>query len=246
MDEMDTTTSPAQAAEARAADEAKRIAERYARRDDGDRYAPLRPEVMQVLHERQRAMRALFAAAGWPSLADRTVAELGCGAGGNLLELMRLGAAPERLTGIELLPDRHAHARRMLPPAVALWRGDALAAPVHDGSQDLVLQSTVLSSVLDADVRRALAATMWRWLRPGGAVLSYDLAVDNPRNPDVRGVPPSELRALFPEARITLRRVTLAPPLARRLAGWSPGLPAAVNLLLPMLRTHRLAWIAKP
>lgn len=228
-----------------AAAEAARIAERYARRDDGDRYAPLRPEVLQAVHERQQAMRALFVAAGWPSLAGRAITELGCGAGGNLLELLRLGASPERLTGIELLPERHAQARRVLPTAVALWFGDALAAPVHEASQDLVLQSTVLSSVLDTEVRRALAATMWRWLRPGGAVLSYDLAVDNPRNPDVRGVPPAELRALFPEARITLRRVTLAPPIARRLARWSPALPAVANLL-PLLRTHRLAWIAKP
>ncbi|MGZ7259737.1 hypothetical protein ACXWO8_09385, partial [Streptococcus pyogenes] len=75
---------------------------------------------------------------------------------------------------------------------------------------------------------------MWRWLKPGGAVVWYDFTVDNPRNPDVRGVPLSRVRALFPQGRLTARRVTLAPPLARAL-------PAAYALLniIPWLRTHR-------
>ena len=39
--------------------------------------------------------------------------------------------------------------------------------------------------------------------------------------------------------------MTLAPPLARRGAALHPALPALLNNL-PLLRTHRLAWIAKP
>ncbi|MFS9605942.1 methyltransferase domain-containing protein, partial [Klebsiella pneumoniae] len=75
--------------------------------------------------------------------------EVGCGAGGNLLDLLRLGLRPEHLTGIELLPERLAAARAALPERVRLLAGDASQADVAPASQDLVLQSTVFSSILD-------------------------------------------------------------------------------------------------
>jgi hypothetical protein len=123
--------------------------------------------------------------------------------------------------------------------------GDALALPLPDAGLDLILQSTVFSSLLDPGFRARLAARLWAWLKPGGAVIWYDFAVGNPRNPDVAGMPLAELRRLFPAASIDARRVTLAPPLARRAAALHPALPALLNTV-PLLRTHRLAWIAKP
>ena len=221
------------------------MAERYARRDVGDRYSALNPDVWQTLQERQRAMLALFARAGVRNVSGLKLTEVGCGAGGNLLELLRIGFAPEHLTGLELLPERHVQARRVLPAATTVWQGDAADAPVEAASQDIVLQSTVFSSLLDDAFQQRLADAMWRWLRPGGAVLWYDFTVDNPRNPDVRGVPLRRVRELFPLACIAHRRVTLAPPLARRVARVHPALYTAFNVL-PLLRTHVLAWIAKP
>jgi len=225
--------------------EARKVAERYARRDVGDRYSALNPDVWQTLQERQRAMLALFARAGVRNVSGLKLTEVGCGAGGNLLELLRIGFAPEHLTGLELLPERHVQARRVLPAATSVWQGDAADAPVEAASQDIVLQSTVFSSLLDDAFQQRLADAMWRWLRPGGAVLWYDFTVDNPRNPDVRGVPLRRVRELFPLACIAHRRVTLAPPLARRVARVHPALYTAFNVL-PLLRTHVLAWIAKP
>jgi len=133
----------------------------------------------------------------------------------------------------------------VLPESLRLLQGDASAAAVEPASQDLVLQSTVFSSLLDDDFQQRLAAAMWRWVKPGGGVLWYDFTVDNPRNRDVRGVPLSRVRALFPEGRLSARRVTLAPPLARVLARVHPALLPVFNAL-PLLRTHVLAWIEKP
>ncbi len=135
-------------------------------------------------------------------------------------------------------------ARRVLPAATPVWLGDALRAPVAPASQDMVLVSTVFSSVLDDAQQQRLADAAWTWLAPGGAVLCYDFTVDNPRNPDVRGVPLRRLRHLFPQAQILARRVTLAPPLARMLCRWHPALYPLVNSL-PWLRTHRLTWLQK-
>jgi SAM-dependent methyltransferase len=225
--------------------EPDKVAQRYARRQVGDRYSLLRPEVWQMVHERQRAMLGLFARHGVTDLSALRLLEVGCGQGGNLLELLRLGFAPDRLSGIELLPERIAQARACLPAAVALYEGDAVQAPIAEASQDIVFVATVFSSLLDDAFQQQLAAAMWRWVRPGGAVLWYDFTVDNPRNPDVRGVPLARLKALFPQGRIDRRRVTLAPPIARAVAPVHPALYTLFNTL-PALRTHVLAWIAKP
>jgi len=227
-------------------DDVAAMAGRYARRAAlAGLYDPLRPEVMQARHERLRVLAALLRRHARAPLGELSLLEVGCGDGGNLLDLIGLGFDPASLLANELLPERAAAARARLPGAVRVLEGDALALPLPEASLDLVLQSTVFSSLLDAGFRARLAQRLWAWLKPGGAVLWYDFAVDNPRNPDVVGMPMAEVRRLFPAATIDARRVTLAPPLARRGAALHPALPALLNNL-PLLRTHRLAWIAKP
>jgi SAM-dependent methyltransferase len=221
------------------------VAERYARRAANDRYSALRPDVWQTLHERQRALLALFARLGWADLSSKRLLEVGCGGGSNLLELLRLGFAPQHLSGVELLSERYAQARHVLPAALALHAGDALQLDLPADSQDAVFASTVFSSLLDDAFQQRLAAAMWRWVQPGGGVLWYDFTVDNPRNADVRGVPLARVRALFPAGRVQAQRVTLAPPIARAVTRVHPALYTLFNAL-PPLRTHVLAWIEKP
>ncbi len=224
--------------------ESQAIVERYARRRGADpRYSMLKPDVWMTLQERQRALLRRFATQGL-DLPGLRLLEVGCGEGGNLLELIRMGFAPERLTGIELIEDRYSVARERLPAALQMHLGDALAVPLPNASQDIVFVSTVFSSILDAATQRALATAIWRWLRPGGAVLWYDFAVGNPRNPDVRGVPRARLRELFPEGQFEVQRITLAPPIARRVCRLHPSLYTVFNTI-PLLRTHLLAWITK-
>jgi SAM-dependent methyltransferase len=230
---------------AREASEARAVAERYARRAPPDRYSMLQPDVWQTVHERQRAMLQLFARLGWHDLSRRSVVEVGCGAGGNLLELLRFGFRPEHLAGVELLPERFALARKLLPAAVTLWQGDAALVDLNGARPDVVLQSTVFSSLLDAGFQQRLAERMWSWVAPGGGVLWYDFTVDNPRNADVRGVPLKRVKALFQRGTVWHRRITLAPPLARALCRVHPSLYPLFNAL-PPLRTHLLAWIEKP
>ena len=218
---------------------------RYARRaPDDERYRLTNPAALMAMQERQRAIVRLFARRGLADLGALRLLEVGSGGGGNLLELLQLGFRPEHLAGIELLPERHAVARARLPEALRLVCGDASAEPVAPGSVDIVLVSTVFSSLLDDAFQQRLAAAMWHWLKPGGGVLWYDFTVDNPRNADVRGVPLSRLRTLFPQARLEHRRVTLAPPIARAVCRLHPGIYPLANVL-PLLRTHVLCWLAK-
>lgn len=226
--------------------EPEELASRYARRAAGDaRYGPLQADVMATLHERQRALRSLLLRHGRADTAALRLVEVGCGAGGNLLELLRLGFHPENLQGVELLPQRLAQARELLPSGLVLHAGDACALALPEASQDIVFVSTVFSSLLDDAFQQRLADAMWRWLKPGGAVLWYDFTVDNPANRDVRGVPLARVRELFPTGRIDARRVTLAPPIARRVVRLHPSAYTVFNTI-PLLRTHVLAWIEKP
>lgn len=221
------------------------VAARYARRAVGDRYSLLRPDVWQTVHERQRVMLGMFQRHGAGDLSDLRLLEVGCGGGGNLLELLRAGFAPQHLAGAELLPERCAAARAVLPDAVRLHCGDALALDLAPASFDIVFVSTVFSSLLDDAFQQRMADALWRWVKPGGAVLWYDFTVNNPRNRDVRGVPLARVRALFPAGRVSARKVTLAPPIARRVTRLHPSLYTAFNAV-PLLRTHVLCWIAKP
>jgi len=226
--------------------ETQAVRERYARRQPADwRYSRLNPAALAAAHEREQAIARLFAQLGWHDLSARRVLEVGCGTGANLLALLQLGFAPRNLAGIELLPERFAQAMQRLPAGVVLMQGDASLVQLPDASEDIVLQSTVFSSLLDAPFQWRLAQAMWRWVRPGGGVLWYDFTVNNPRNPDVKGVPVARIRELFPSGRLSYRRLTLAPPIARGVCQLHPALYAWFNAV-PLLRTHVLAWIEKP
>ena len=226
-------------------DETRAIAERYARRNVGDRYHPLRPEIWQTRQDRERALISMLQRHARRPLAELDVLEVGCGHGDNLLELLRLGFDPARLVGNELLPERAAAARRRLPAVTGLLEGDATQLELTDGGFDIVYASTVFSSILDDAFQQRLADAMWRWVRPGGAVLWYDFTIDNPRNADVRAMPLRRLRTLFPAGQVDARRVTLAPPIGRHVVRLHPAAWRLFNAL-PLLRTHLLAWVGKP
>lgn len=233
--------------DSRAALEAARIRAETARRGrelPADLYDPSRPGHLFLRQGQERALARALGGAGLLPLAGRRILEIGCGSG-RWLELLRaFGADEERLAGVDLEPDRLATAASRLPRA-DLREADATALSWPDASFDVVLQATVFTSILDAQVRRQVAAEMARVLAPGGAVVWYDFRVDNPRNPHVRGVRRRELAALFPGFRLRVRRVTLAPPLARLLAPRAVWLATLIEACR-ILDTHDMAVLLKP
>jgi len=195
--------------------------------------------------ERQRAVLRMLGKLGVQDASNLTVVEVGSGSGQNLQDLIRFGFSPANLTGIDLLESRITEARNKLPTGVRLIHGDASTVPIRVGSIDIVYQSVVFSSLLDDAYQQQLADAMWRWLKPGGGILWYDFVWNNPQNPDVRGVHLRRIGQLFADGRITHRRITLAPPIARGVAAIHPQLYTLFNAI-PLLRTHLLCWIEKP
>ncbi|MFQ5880051.1 MAG: class I SAM-dependent methyltransferase [Dehalococcoidia bacterium] len=227
-------------------DEANRIRIAYARRQavglEGERYAYWEPATLYLVQQLEREVVRALARHGLVPLDDRRVLDVGCGDGFWLRFLLRLGAQPQNLYGIDLLPDRIQRGRELGPP-MELTVGDASALPYPDASFHLALQFTAFTSVLDPATKRRMAAEMLRVLRPDGVILWYDFTL-NPGNPDVRGIGTREVRSLFPGCCCYFRRVTLAPPLGRWLARRS-WLACYLLEKVPWLRTHYLATIVK-
>lgn len=111
-------------------------------------YNPLNPDVFISTQERERALIELIRNVKLDPLANKRILEVGCGSGSNLLQLIKLGAAPENLVANELLPERIAQARRLLPASIAIQPGDACQLSFAENTFDIVLQSTVFFIII--------------------------------------------------------------------------------------------------
>lgn len=217
--------------------------ERRKREVAPDLYSDTNPRAAVFQRELEQRILQLLALKSAVPMATRRVLDAGCGEGRWLRRFIQWGASPENVAGIDLLPERVAAARDACPPAVRVLCGSADQIPFEDGSRDIVLCMNVFSSVLSGGLRAAIAAEMLRVLRPGGFVVWYDFFVNNPANPDVRGVAKPEIASLFPGCDIELARVTVAAPLGRAIARL-PYIYAALAKCR-IFCTHYLGWIHK-
>ena len=224
--------------------EEERIRFAYARRKEGSLYSLFSPGHLFIIQECERRILALLKRYGHDCLEGRTILDIGCGKGFWILELIQWGARPENLAGIDLLPEQIAEARQLFPAVVKLLCGNAAKLDFSDGVFDLVIQATAFTSILDMNMKLAVASEMLRVLKKGGLILWYDYSVNNPLNPDVRGVSRKEISQLFPGCQIDLERITLAPPVLRFLARYSR-LACTILSGLPFLCTHYVGVIQK-
>ncbi|HWF10494.1 MAG TPA: class I SAM-dependent methyltransferase [Bryobacteraceae bacterium] len=207
------------------------------------RYDWDREEIQYWQAATARVCARLLRDSGAFPLSAASIADIGCGNSHWLLEFLQWGAAAANLHGIDLIEDRIAYARQRLP-GVDLRCGDATELPWPDRSFDLVTQFTMFSSILDAEVRSAVALEMRRVLRPGGRILWYDCRYRNPARAAVRGLGRDDIRDLFPACSMTFVNTTLAPPLSRAVARHS-WIAAAALESLRFTCTH-LAAVIRP
>jgi ubiquinone/menaquinone biosynthesis C-methylase UbiE len=227
--------------------EAERILAEYDRRRreiPTDFYALHRPANLFIRHGQERALRRALANAGLLPLENKRLLEVGCGHGDGLMTAFEdFGLLRENIAGIELDAGRAALcARRFVGAEIRV--GNAAHLPWPDQHFDMVFQSTVFTSILDPAMKQAVAGEMLRVLKRAGCILWYDFLMNNPSNPHVRGIGRRELTELFPGCNIEVQRVTLAPPLARRVVplSWT-----AARLLekLRLLNTHYFAVLRR-
>ena len=199
-----------------------------------------RPGVGLNARARWEGLRRALTACDLP--AGACVLDVGCGGGHDLLWIADL-LAPlgPRLHGVDLLTDRVERARRRVPVATFHACG-AEQLPYENGEFDVVIVSTVFSSILDDRSVQEVAREITRVLACRGVILCYDMRYPNPRNPHTRAIGLRELRWLFPGAELRAVPVTLLPPLARGLGALAHPAYRALYAI-PMLRSHYLTEI---
>lgn len=200
-----------------------------------------------VLHmeELKSRMAFLIATHLGPELSRKRILEVGCGTGYWLRHFIQLGAQPENLFGIDLLPEKIAQAQRLCPRGVHFECQNASRISCGNDFFDLALQATVFTSVLDSEMKKALASEIARVLKPGGYLCWYDFFINNPRNKDVRAVRKKEILELFPGFRVHLERLSVALPVGRILNKISPLAYHAASAT-KVFSTHYLGLLEKP
>jgi len=214
-----------------------------------DSYSYFNRSNLFFLQVRQRALLNLLKSQGITELSSLRILEVGCGAGSVLIEYLGYGVSPKNLFGIDLLHDRLIQAHQRLSGS-CFSNSDGQYLPFPPKSFDLVLQYTAITSILDSNIRRNMCTDMLRVLRspdptsgkPGGMILSYDFWL-NPTNKQTRGLRMAEIRTSFPDCQIEYKRITLAPPLARRLVPIS-WLFSSLLEKLSIFNTHYLVAIS--
>jgi ubiquinone/menaquinone biosynthesis C-methylase UbiE len=226
--------------------EADRIRAIYRRYDTQERWLrkrdPANPGFSQLQGERWRKIAEIIGA-GLRGVTPLRVVDVGCGKGSDLANIAEL--LPEaKLFGVDLSEER-VEAARLAVPAATLWVQDGDTLPFPDRSVQLVVLSTVLSSVLDPGTRRQVTAEAYRIISDDGMLLIYDIRLPSPSNPNVCRIGKGELRALLPTARIRSYPMTLLPPVARSLCRKWPGLYQPLARIRP-LRSHYLSVVTRP
>lgn len=166
--------------------------------------------------------------------------EIGAGFGDNTLMLKRVGFDWKNIFVNELLPERLEYLQRSFSKEQIL-PGDIREHQLQENF-DLVLQFTVFTSLLSAQLKQEVAQKIIQALKPNGLLLWYDFAYNNPNNKNVKGVQLDEIAKLFPNFTwLEKKWVTLAPPIGRQVGN----LYGLFNGLFPFLRTHRLCLLQK-
>jgi ubiquinone/menaquinone biosynthesis C-methylase UbiE len=193
--------------------------------------------LFQSLAFTRSIVRAMYHVAHDPRTA--AVLDVGCGAADDdLFELLRLHYDPARITGIDILPERVAAARKVYPQ-MRLVEGDASRMEFADGSFDLVFESTMFATLPDNDHSAAIGREMVRVCKPGGYLFLCDWRIVKPGDPTCSGLTRNRVRRSFAVGRQTqwlgMYRGALVPPLGRFLSAWMPALYFPVRSCLPFL-----------
>lgn len=201
----------------------ERVKATYSKRDSQpsliNKYSYFDQAYLYIIQQRQRAVLKEIKALGKGNLSDLSILEVGCGKGGVLLEFLNYGASPKSLFGSDLILSRMEETKRNLS-SLQFFCADGQSLPFEDKSFDLLLQFTVFSSILDSQVKHNIANEMMRVIKDDGAIIWYDFWI-NPQNPETKGISTKEAKQLFPNTIQRINKITLAPPIVRKLINLS-------------------------
>lgn len=216
--------------------------QRYARKGRYRMWDPQNPGNARMMRDRDRALVDLLRRS-LPEASGR-VLDLGMG-DGRLAKVAQAAGLPIRSwTGVDLDPGAVAAASAAIP-----WADFVEAAadrlPFDADAFDVIVTSTLFSSLPSIELENAVASEIGRVLLPSGWLIWYDLQRSNPWNRQVHGLGHPVIRRLFPGWDAELRPMTLLPPLARRLGPLTQGVYGPLERI-PLLRSHLVGRLRHP
>jgi ubiquinone/menaquinone biosynthesis C-methylase UbiE len=195
------------------------------------------PEVLfQTLALEASVVRALAVVGGDPICA--CVLDVGCGRGGNLYQLLRLGYEASNISGIDILPANVEVARRIYPN-MRFVVGDASRMEFANASFDLLFESTMFATLPDDMLAASIAREMVRVCKPGGYLLLVDWRTPKPRDSNYKALTRKRLREMFGVGcgtrLIAVSRGALVPPVGRFLSKYLPSTYFLIAAAFPFL-----------
>jgi len=192
--------------------------------------------LFQVLALEASVGRALAVVGGEMKLAH--VLDVGCGGGGNLYQLLRLGYEASNISGIDILPDNVEIARRVYPQ-MRFVVGDATRMEFGDASFDLLSEFTMFATLPDDVLAAEIAREMVRVCKEGGYLLLVDWRTPKPRDSNYKALTLKRLRMLFGVGRdtrlVAVCRGALIPPVGRFLSKYLPSAYFLIAAVFPFL-----------
>jgi SAM-dependent methyltransferase len=193
--------------------------------------------------EREREISEVLKRYGIISLSTQNILDVGCGTGAILGYFLEQGVLPENLYGIDLLSKRIEEGQRLYPN-IRFTCGNAEQLPYPDDFFDVIIQSTMFTSILDYQMKKRIATEIFRVLKPNRILVWHDYRFNNPLNPNVKGIGKREIVNLFPGCQFEFKLINLNPFIARPLARLSWRLCQFLEKI-PILRTHWLVTVKK-
>lgn len=190
------------------------------RKDLKINYHPALPENYYLINSREKVFVSSLLKCFGTNFDNVKVLDLGFGYGHDIFTLIKSGFKVENISGVEVIEERFNNLKNIIPNA-NLKLNNGFNIPFDNEEFDLIIQSTVFSSILDKNSRKELANEMIRVLKPKGKIFFYDLKFNNPWNKNVIKMDVNEINDLFPNYNKKFISTTLNPIAVRKIASKS-------------------------
>jgi len=175
-------------------------------------------------------------------LNKNEILDFGCGEGFIMDQLVRWGAAQDQIIGVDISEKRIKKAKSRFESLKFLQINDKI--PFSDDKFNIIVISTVFSSIIGNSNRLFWAKEIDRVLKKGGAIIFYDMKVNNPFNFNTKKISKKELKLLFSNYSIKTKSLTVLPQLSRTISLISPKIYPLLSKL-SFLHTHYISELTR-